>query len=744
MARCLVLKSKAAALTPATAAARIHRILAPDDAFQLLNDTAKSPLLQTSIPVAELGLKLTIQAFDSFYKTVTHSSDRTFVLHSYCQESLTQSMRSFMSAAPGRKTMVALTCVVLACPTWMSPSLAGDMTTREAVAKIKEIAARDSQVQDHLRYLCKQIGPRLTGSDNIQEAYEWTRDQFKSFGLEARLEQWGSAPIGFNRGQSTGSMISARGKKNLSFGTQSWTAGTDGPVRGPAILEPQSMKHIQSLGDKLTGAWIVARTTRRPGRGAQSKIREKLWTAGIAGVVTPVRSELIVTSGSLRGITWDKLPSRVQVRLVNSQWKELTAQMKTGNKIELEFDIQNKFKKGPIPHYNVIADIRGHEKPDEFVIVGGHIDTWDESEGATDNGTGVATALEAARLIVKAGVKPRRTIRFVLWSGEEQGLHGSKAYVKAHRDEMAKISAVLVHDGGTNTCSGISVTRAMMPQIQEAFAGVLNDRHKLPFKIRQVSGLRGGGSDHNSYLAVGVPGFFWTQKGKHIYRYTHHTQHDNFDQAVAEYQRRSTIVIATGALGIANLDELLNRENMRAPRRQRKVLGVQLADGMTIDSVSPGSIAARAGFKAGDKFVSGNGQGIKNINDLRAIIQAATGKTVFVIERSGAKKNLVAEFPGRQQRNGPSAGRRTLGVTLDGMAIASVSKGSVAEKAGLKVGDRFIKGSGKPINSIEDLRSIIQAARGSASFVVVRGDKEITLTAEFDAQPARKKKARLY
>ena len=161
----------------------------------------------------------------------------------------------------------------------------------------------------------------------------------------------------------------------------------------------------------------------------------------------------------------------------------------------------------------MIADIPGSELPDEYVIIGGHIDSWDGATGTTDNGTGVATTLEAARILMKAGVKPRRTIRFMLWSGEEQGLLGSRAYVKAHKELMPKISAVIVHDGGTNYLAGIGGTEAMQSDFEPVFAPIKELDSKYPFEVRKVAGLFGGGSDHASFLEANVPGFFWRQQG---------------------------------------------------------------------------------------------------------------------------------------------------------------------------------------------------------------------------------------
>src|SRR5262249_41177993 len=156
--------------------------------------------------------------------------------------------------------------------------------------------------------------------------------------------------------------------------------------------------------------------------------------------------ELILTGGSSR-VEWDKLPTRVSVTMLASQHKKIVDLLKAGKEVQLTIDLKVEFKKGPIKVYNVIAELPGTEKPDELVIAGGHSDSWDGARGTTDNGTGVSTTLEAARLLTKAGAKPKRTIRFMLWSGEEQGLLGSRAYIKAHPEETEKISCVLVHDG---------------------------------------------------------------------------------------------------------------------------------------------------------------------------------------------------------------------------------------------------------------------------------------------------------
>ncbi len=459
------------------------------------------------------------------------------------------------------------------------PYLAGAADKDTAKGKNMEVdriisaGREDSQVMDHLDVLCNRIGPRLTSSDNLTNACEWVRDRLASYGLtNARLDAWGEFPVGFNRGPWFGKVIEPE-PRALEFVTMSWSAGTKGAVKGKAVIAPKDDKELDEAKAKgtLTGAWVLLATS-GPGQGPRSdspflpKLRKELENANVAGIINRNRgaaAELV--TGGRQNITWDKLPTLPSVNLLGKQYDEIATWLKAGKTVTLEFDIRNYFKKGPIKLYNVIADIPGTEFPDEYVIVGGHIDSWDGATGATDNGTGVATALEAVRILMKAGVKPRRTIRFMVWSGEEQGLLGSAAYVKAHKELMPKISAVLVHDGGTNYLSGIGGTEAMLSDFEQVFAPVKELDHDFPFAVRKVAGLRGGGSDHASFLAANVPGFFWGQSGKAVYRHTHHTQFDTYDQAVPEYQKHSSLVIALGAYGIANLDHLLSREKLLAP-----------------------------------------------------------------------------------------------------------------------------------------------------------------------------------
>jgi carboxypeptidase Q len=502
----------------------------------------------------------------------------------------------------------------------------------------------NSRVMEHLDHLTNTIGPRLTGSTRLTAACEWTRGQFAAWGLEARLEEWGTYPVGFDRGPESATMTSPE-EMALTIGTDAWTAGTNGPVSGAALLAPTSDEELAAVKAKLKGAWVVS-TTRGP-----EKYQAAYDEAGIAGLVRSAPKDLIVTGGRPTP-KWEEIPTRVRVTMIASHHKKVVDLLKAGKDVALTIDLKRTFVKGPVKLYNVIADLKGVEKPDEKVIIGGHIDSWDGATGATDNGTGVSTTLEAARLLAKAGAKPRRTIRFMLWSGEEQGLLGSRAWIKAHPEEMKLTSACIVHDGGTNYVSGINATEALAPVFEKVFARARTLDERMPFAIRKVPGLpRGIGSDHDAFLAQGVPGFFWNQsrtadRGQ-TYSHEHHTQHDVYGAAIPEFQRHSATVIALGAWGIANLDGLLPRDGITTTgsAANRRMLGVQCDDGMAVQSVVADSPAAKAGVREGDVLLKLGGKAVPDLIELRKEIQLSPARTTLTLRRDGREQDLPIQFP---------------------------------------------------------------------------------------------------
>jgi hypothetical protein len=233
----------------------------------------------------------------------------------------------------------------------------------------------------------------------------------------------------------------------------------------------------------------------------------------------------------------------------------------------------------------------------------------------------------------------------MLWSGEEQGLWGSKKYVEQHPDEMERISAVVVHDGGTNYLSGLHVTPEMMAQMEQVFAPVQKLDAKFPFALERAESLRPGGSDHSPFIGAGVPGFFWDQDGESDYDHMHHTQFDTFETAVPAYQQHSALVVAIAAYGLANLDGMVERANSAPlPRRQT---GARL-DGLKVRSVEAKSKAAAAGWKPGDEIIAVEGEPVTNRWEAFGKLQSGGTKKVVRIRRGEKEIDTTLDFTGAE------------------------------------------------------------------------------------------------
>lgn len=568
----------------------------------------------------------------------------------------------------------------------LAPAAFAQVTPDQFTA-IKEQGLEKSQVMQHLDELTNGIGPRLTGSDNLTAAAEWAMAKFQDFGIEnAHLERWGEFAVGFNRGPWWGRMVEPEAME-LVCNTDAWTVGTRKPSRGALLAAPKDADELAALRGKLHDVWLL-----NPPSGLLSELTKALVDEDGFGFVTGRAGgrggDLLLTGGRP-----PKDMAAVQplpmVRLRSDCYETVQKRLDAGEHVVVEFDIRNHFRRGPIPLYNVIADIPGTEHPEQFVVVSGHLDSWDGATGTTDNGTGTATTLEAARILMAIGAKPKRTIRFMLWSGEEQGLLGSRAWVQAHKDEMTNYSACLVHDGGTNYLSGIAGMAEMRPQLAMVFEPVLALSQEMPFAVRDIDAFRPIGSDHESFTAAGVPGFFWDQAGRANYTHTHHTQFDTYDAAIPEYQRHSSVVIATGALGIANLPQMLSRENMKVERGfgggggrrgGGRMLGVMLKDdGATIDEVTDDGLAKKAGLKAGDKIVKIGDTKVAAQGDLRRALGAAGPKASITVVRDGKELSVEVTFPAGDapapQGSGASGSGSSGGGSSGGGSSGSGSRG---------------------------------------------------------------------
>jgi carboxypeptidase Q len=436
---------------------------------------------------------------------------------------------------------------------------------------------KHSELMANIEYLCDMIGPRLTGSPNLTQANRWTRDKFQQYGLtNAHLEPW-TIEKAWTRGEAKGRVVLPVEQRVL-VESAGWSPSTKGPLRGPVVhVKAQSKDELSPYKGKLKGAWVllsevsVQPTPKQPKPNLEGEMRRRirdysqqrefrreshkfLVDEGVAGILRDSNKEhgLINMTGATGNFTPGELPD---VFLTTESYGLIWRLLKRGP-VEIEIDLKNAFSTGPVEVYNTVAEFPGSEKADEVVIIGGHIDSWDLGTGATDNGTGIMAVLEAARALKAVGAKPKRTIRFVLFSGEEEGLHGSRAYVKAHEKEMPKISGVLIHDMGTGRVKSIGLQgrydlREVMEKVVEPF--------KETVSLDELSMKSMYGTDHLSFLPHGVPAFAVVQDEAE-YRKTHHTESDTFDKVYGDEINQGAKVLATWAYNVAMLPECRPRD----------------------------------------------------------------------------------------------------------------------------------------------------------------------------------------
>ena len=486
----------------------------------------------------------------------------------------------------------------------------------DVVARIIDVGKNHSQAWETLEYLAHEIGPRLTGSTRLERACLWALEEMRGYGLHnCHLEKWGEIPVRFDRGASRARMI-APTEREFEFTTRAWSAGTDGPVSGRVLRMPTTEEEYAAVSGDLPGSWILTKGRRRRGRRDETEeekaarelaesLAQRVREAGILGTIRGSRNDLVITSGSWRDLSMDDLPTDVEIQVRRSDYEAMEELLDEGKEVRVEADLVHFFSDGPVPVYNVVGEIPGTERPDEVIILSGHLDSWDGpgSQGAQDNGTGTSVMLEAARILMEAGARPKRTIRICLWTGEEQGLYGSRAYVESlSEEEKAGISACLVDDGGTNYQGGLVCIESMAPMLDEAIAPVVAAFPEYDIANSVQDHMpRGGASDHASFNRAGIPGFFWIEKGKggreeKNYNFVHHTQYDTTRYAVPEYLVQSATCSAVVAYNLAQAEGLLPREE----RNEETDSGVALPVDASFQVLSGGLTGAWKGTLTGD------------------------------------------------------------------------------------------------------------------------------------------------
>jgi carboxypeptidase Q len=458
----------------------------------------------------------------------------------------------------------------------------------EMDAKIMEqVKTDEAELKANLQYLADHIGPRLTGSPQLKQASEWTRDMFQKYGFSnVRLEPWTIANS-WTRGTAAGSVI-APARQMLTLAAAGWSPSTNGTLRGPvAGIAVEKPEDLEQYDGKLKGAIVLV------GRPAEMVPPQNplltAWGESTIPVAHPksdtpfdylahmrlLQAEsdffsrekvaaVLFASEKAYGllnmipVRRDYQPGPYPAAVITQENQHFLWRLLDAGPVEAEINIQNAFSGKPVEVYNTVAEIRGIEKPDEVVIIGAHLDSWDLGTGATDNGTGSMAVLEAARALQKLSVKPKRTIRFVLFTGEEQGLNGSREYVKAHKDELGKISGVLVHDSGT----GKVLTVGLMANYgaRETMDRVLNPLARAnDVGLAEPSLRTEGGTDHVPFDEAGVPAF-WCVQDNADYDLTHHSQADTLDRVRWDDLTEGAQVLAVFAYNVAQWPEMLPRK----------------------------------------------------------------------------------------------------------------------------------------------------------------------------------------
>lgn len=296
--------------------------------------------------------------------------------------------------------------------------------------------------------------------------------------------------------------------------------------------------------------------------------------AGILGIIqsAPVPITTLYDRKNLKNMTFETLPTIPDIKLDEQQYAIIEKMVERREFIQLEFDIRNHFKMGPVKFHNIIGVMKGSEYPDEYVMAGGHLDAFDVATGGVDCGVGLTPALEAARIIAEAGGKPKRTILFCLWAAEEFGLWGSSHFVNNHPEKLEKISNYFNRDGSPLAPVEITVPPAMYEDFAAIEPALNTINPDFPFKVNKRVGAappfpsRASGSDHAPFAKKGVPVYGFKLKDAKGYNFSYreiwHTDKDLYNMSIPEYQEHASVVTAVMLYHLANLDHLLNREGM--------------------------------------------------------------------------------------------------------------------------------------------------------------------------------------
>lgn len=495
---------------------------------------------------------------------------------------------------------------------------APDRPDYDAIYKLKDEGFSRSQIMEIESYLTDVYGPRLTNSPNIKEARDWTIKKLNEWQLaNVQAEAWEPFGRGWSNEKFFAEMVGPRPFILIGY-PKAWTPGTNGPVTADVVYAPITkeedlakfkgqlkgklvitqvpdpvLPHFEADAKRYTDAELAdlanfpitggddkARADRiaqfRAQRELQAKLMKFFIDEGVVAWLEDQRGDDGTVFAQQGGSRDPKdSPALPRVALAAEHYGRIYRLLEKKIPVSVTLDIQNKFYDDDLKSFNITAEIPGTDKPDEVVMLGGHFDSWQAGTGATDNGAGSAVMLEAIRILKASGLKMRRTVRLGLWTGEEEGLLGSRAYVKQHfgdpetmklTPEHAKLDAYYNIDNGTGKIRGVYL------QGNEAVAPVFTAWME-PFRnlgMTKLSIRNTGGTDHLSFNSVGLPGFQFIQDPMDYDSRTHHSNMDVYERVQEADMKQMAVIVASFVYMTANRPDMIPRKPLPPPAPQTR------------------------------------------------------------------------------------------------------------------------------------------------------------------------------
>ena len=442
------------------------------------------------------------------------------------------------------------------------PSYAQDLSSqstsavnRSYLGLIAEVDRGQSMMRN-LEEMCDGIGPRLTGSKQLRDAQQWAMLKLKEYGATNVHEEVYEMGKPWIRGKSAARLLNAN-QQEINMVQQAWTTSSSGKIRADVeSLNVHTLEEMRAVIPKLKGKIVLALSLPRP--SAEQKKDLKQYTNEYNAIIKEANMAAVLFISERDGSLLDMHGSpnarfKHNVGIINKEQANLLQRlMARGVRPKMELEFGGKFGSKPALAYNVVADIRGSELPDEMVIIGVHQDSWDLATGATDNGVGVVLAMEVLRSIQAAKLPIKRSLRIVLFSGEEQGLMGSKAYVQQHVAELPRVQAMLTVDSGAGRIIGV-------PDMQvDAWYTALSE---ITAKTEGLAHLDvvyaiSKGSDQESFFVKGIPAFSAIQEPLDYLSQTWHSNVDTLDHVKPEYLAHNAKILSLLSFALLNAAKL--------------------------------------------------------------------------------------------------------------------------------------------------------------------------------------------